>query len=145
MMDLLKLKFLRPIAPYATLLLRVALGVIMMNHGWSKFSGGAAGVSGFFGGLGIPVPAVAAWIVIIVELVGGLCIVLGIVPRLWSLLFVIVMVVAIVLAKLPKAEGFLGGFELEFAILFMALYIALKGGGSPAVGPMLGVSDDDDA
>lgn len=143
-MDLLKLRFLKPIAPYASLILRIGLGAIMINHGWQKISGGAAGVAGFFGSLGIPMPMVMAWIVIIVELVGGICIVLGIVPRLWSLLFVIVMVVAIVLAKLPKAEGFLGGFELEFAILFMALYIALKGGGSPAVGPMLGVSDDDD-
>lgn len=144
-MDLLKLKFMRPLAPYATSILRIAFGLIMVNHGWAKFSGGAAGVSGFFGGLGVPMPTVAAWLVILVELVGGVCIVLGIVPRLWSLLFVIVMLVAIVLAKLPKSEGFLGGFELEFLLMFVALFIAAVGGGSLAVGPMLGLSDDDDA
>ncbi len=140
-MDLLKLKFLRVLSPYMTMLLRVAFGLIVMNHGWAKFNGGAAGVSGFFGGLGIPAPTAAAWLVIVVELIGGLCIVLGVLPRLWSLLFAIVMVVAIVLAKIPGGEGF-GSFELEFLLLFVALFVAVKGGGSPAVGPMLGLSDD---
>ena len=141
-MDLLKLKFLRALSPYAMLILRVALGIIMMNHGWAKFIGGAAGVAGFFGGLGVPVPTVAPWIVIIVELVGGLCILLGVLPRLWALLFAITMLVAIFLAKLPSGDGF-NGFELEFLLLFVALFVAVQGGGSPAVGPMLGLSDDD--
>lgn len=141
-MDLLKLKFLRALSPYVMLLLRIAFGLIVMNHGWAKYSGGAAGVSGFFGGLGIPVPTAAAWLVIVVELIGGLCIVLGVLPRLWSLLFAIVMVVAIVLAKIPGGEGF-GSFELEFLLLFVAIYVAVKGGGSPAVGPMIGLADDD--
>lgn len=142
-MDLLKLKFLRPLAPYTMLLVRIVLGVIMMNHGWQKWSGGAEGVSGFFGGLGIPAAQAMAWVVIIVELVGGLCVVLGILPRLWSLLFAIIMLVAIIMAKLPQAEGFLDGYELELLLMFVALMVAAKGGGSPAVGPMIGVSDDD--
>lgn len=144
-MDLLKLKFMRSVAPYATSILRIAFGLIMINHGWAKLSGGAAGVATFFGSKGIPASGAAAWVVIIVELIGGLCIVLGIVPRLWSLLFAVVMVVAILVAKLPDSKGFLGGFELEFLLLFVALFIATKGGGSLAVGPMLGLSDDDDA
>lgn len=141
-MDLLKLKFLRPLAPYASLLLRIVVGIIMVNHGWQKFSGGAEGVAGFFSGLGIPMASVMAWVVIIVELVGGICVILGILPRLWSLLFAITMLVAIVLAKIPNAEGFLDGYELELLLMVAALYFASTGGGSPAVGPMIGLSDD---
>ncbi len=141
-MDLLKLKFLRPLAPYAPLLLRLVVGIIMVNHGWQKFSDGAEGVAGFFGGLGIPMAAAMAWIVIIVELVGGICVILGILPRLWSLLFAITMLVAIAMAKLPNAQGFLDGYELELLLMVAALYFAATGGGSPAVGPMIGLSDD---
>lgn len=143
-MDWLKLKFLKPIAPYASLILRVGLGLIMIHHGWQKISGGAAGVAGFFGSLGIPIPMVMAWIVIVVELVGGACILLGVLPRIWGLLFAIDMVVAIFVALLPKSEGFMKGYELELMIGIVALFIALKGGGTPALGPMLGLSDDDD-
>lgn len=144
-MDLLKLKFLRPAAPYAPLILRIAVGIIMMRHGWQKWSGGAEGVAGFFGKLGMPVsmaPALA-WVVIVVELIGGLCLLLGILSRLWALLFAVVMVVAIIMARMPESKGFLDGYELEFLLFGAALTIALMGGGKPAVGPMIGVADDD--
>ena len=51
--------------------------------------------------------------------------------------------VAIVLAKMPASKGILDGYELEFLLLFSALTIAIMGGGTPSVGAMLGLSDDD--
>ena len=142
-MDLLKLKFLRPLEPYATLILRVGLGLIMIHHGWMKVGMGAAGVSGFFGSLGIPMPGVMAWVVIIVEFVGGICILLGVLPRVWGLLFSIDMLVAVLVALMPKSKGFLDGYELELIIGLLAFTLALTGGGKPALGPMIGLSDDD--
>ena len=58
-------------APYGLMVLRVVLGIAFLIHGWSKFSGGVEGVAGFFTSLNIPAPSLVAYIVSIVELVGG--------------------------------------------------------------------------
>ena len=134
-MDVLSLPFLRPFASWAPLLLRIGVGLVMANHGWSKFQN-IAGTTGFFESLGIPAPGVMAWVVTIIELVGGICIVLGLATRLWAFLFVFVAIGAIVLVKMK--DGF-SSFELEFALLMGALALAVGGPGAASLDRTLGV------
>lgn len=117
---------------WAATIMAIALGTIMTVHGMQKFTGGAEGVSGFFGSLGIPAPGIMAWVVIIVELVGGVSILAGLLPQLWAGLNAFVQVTAILTAH--RLQGFSGndtgpGWEKNFAILALSLAIAFIGSG----------------
>ena len=64
-------------APYAALLLRVSLGVMFLAHvGLKFFVFSIPGFVGYFGSLGLP--AILAYLVIALELFGGLALILGI-------------------------------------------------------------------
>jgi putative oxidoreductase len=110
----------------AATLLRVVLGVTFLIHGAAKFQGGIANTAGFFESLGLP--GFTAYIVALIELVGGLAMVLGVGTRIISILFAIVLAVAIVKVKL--AGGFLGngqmaGYELDLALLAVSIFLAI--------------------
>jgi len=107
-------------------ILRFILGSTFLVHGFAKFQGGIENTVGFFESLGLP--GFTAYIVAIIELIGGLAMIVGIGTRIISILFAGIMAVAIVKVKL--AAGFLGngqmaGYELELALLAVSLYLAL--------------------
>ncbi len=117
---------------WATIPLRVAIGIIFAAHGWQKFAGGLDRVAQFFGSVGIPLPEVFAFIVAFVELVGGIGLIVGFFTRYWALLLSIIMIVAIFTVKLPN--GLLGmpgrpGYELDLALLVGCLALLLLGPG----------------
>jgi putative oxidoreductase len=63
--------------------LRLVVGLVFVMHGGQKlFSTGLVGTTGFLGQLGIPLPGVAAVVLIAVELLGGLAILLGLRTRI---------------------------------------------------------------
>ncbi len=83
---------------------------------------------GWFESIGIP--GFLAYVVGAVELVGGIALILGLGTRIVSALLTLVMVGAILKAKL--AIGFLGtaemaGYELDLAFLVIALFLAVNG------------------
>lgn len=120
---------------FAPLILRVIIGVIFLAHGVQKFGlfgdMNIAGVTGFFGSIGIPLPAVMAPLVAAIETLGGLALILGFGTRIASILLAIVMVVAILTVKL--SQGLLGGFELELALLAGLVALMLLGPGEVAL------------
>ncbi len=60
------------------LLLRLALGIVFVLHGWQKATEfGVSGLSGSLASLGIPFPGVNAAILIATELGGGLALLAG--------------------------------------------------------------------
>jgi putative oxidoreductase len=106
---------------------RAVLGLIFFIHGLSKFQGGISNTVGFFDSLGIP--GSMAYVVALIELIGGIALILGIGTRIVSLLFAVIMVGAIFTVKL--SAGFLGngqmaGYELELALLAMSIYFILS-------------------
>ncbi|BAB07023.1 DoxX family protein [Halalkalibacterium halodurans] len=103
------------------LLLRLFLGVTFFIHGLVKFQDGIGQTVGFFDSIGIP--GFLAYVVAIVELVGGLAVLLGVGTKYVSILFAIIMVGAIATVKWPA--GFLGGYELDVALLAISVYFAL--------------------
>lgn len=109
------------------LLLRLAVGVVFVAHGWAKFSDMATTV-GFFGQLGIP--SVFAYLVAAVELLGGLALVVGLYTDLAALLLAIIMVVAIVYVKMATLKvGLAGGYEFDLVLLASNLAIMFAGPG----------------
>ena len=62
----------------ALLVLRIALGIIMIAHGYQKlFTMGLGAVTGGFTQMGIPLPTIAAPLVAFVELLGGCAVLVG--------------------------------------------------------------------
>lgn len=124
---------------YGIALLRIIVGVVFFAHGYLKFfTMGMDGVTGFFGSLGIPAPALAAWGVTLLELIGGLALILGVFTPVLGLLFAADMAGAILFAK--RSAGFFQpkGYELELMLLVGALAIALAGPGALALGNVIG-------
>lgn len=122
-------------ARYGLAILRIVLGIAMLVHGWSKLSGGVDNVAGFFGEmLGIPAPELMAWVVTIVELVGGILLVVGFLTQIVGILIALDMLGAILFAFLLRGEPFINenGFiswEKEAVFAAAALCIALAGPG----------------
>ncbi len=119
----------------ALLIVRVTLGVIFLAHGMQKLLGvfdgpGIAKVAKMLEGIGFMYPTLWAWILSLSETIGGLFLVLGIMPRLSSGFITIIMLVAIFRVHGPK--GFFmanGGFEYPLLILVTAISFMLTGGG----------------
>jgi putative oxidoreductase len=90
--------------------LRLVIGVIMAAHGAQKAfgwfgGGGFQGFSQYLGdALGFPAPALFAVLAILAELVGGLMLIAGFMPRPASLAIGVVMIVA--LATAHRGDSF---------------------------------------
>jgi putative oxidoreductase len=115
--------------------LRIVVGLVFLMHGGQKlFVFGLDGTTSFMGSVGIPLPAVAAILVTIVELFGGLAILLGVATQWAGLLLAADMVVAILAVRL--SEGFFApqGYEFELTLLGAALTLAAVGPGGMALG-----------
>jgi putative oxidoreductase len=114
-------------------ILRIAVGIVFLTHGYQKvFKMHLGGVSGFFGHMGIPLPALAAIIVMAVEFGGGILLITGLATRIPALLMAIDMLVAIFAVHVRN--GYLkSGGELPFLLLAGAICLALTGGGAGSI------------
>ncbi|MBN3524134.1 DoxX family protein [Paenibacillus apiarius] len=106
-----------------SLIIRLVLGVIFFAHGLQKFQGGIENTSGFFDSVGIP--GFMAYVVAAIELVGGICMVLGLGTRIIAGAFFIIMLGAVATVKLSM--GFIGGYELDVALIAMSLHLLVSG------------------
>ncbi|WP_270181274.1 DoxX family protein [Alkalihalobacillus sp. CinArs1] len=108
------------------LLLRIVLGTTFMIHGFAKFQGGIENTVGFFQSVGLP--GFAAYVVALIELIGGIAIILGLGTRIVARLFAIIMIGAIFTVKL--SAGFLGGetagYELDLLLLVLSFYFVTR-------------------
>lgn len=81
-------------APYGALVLRLTLGLAALAHGLLKvFVFTPAGTVGFFGSLGLP--PIAAYLVMLAEIGGGLALIAGAYVRLVSLALIPVLLGAL--------------------------------------------------
>jgi putative oxidoreductase len=117
------------------LVLRVFLGTIFGAHGLKKVLGllNLSGIEDFLktlADIGVSPVIFWAWAVATVEFVGGVFLILGILPRLSAAAIGIVMVVAVI--TIYGAKSFLmpvGGPEYQLLILAVCLSIILTGAG----------------
>jgi putative oxidoreductase len=106
-----------PHAP-ALLIGRILLAVIFIVAGFGKLTGGPANFAGWLGSLGFPAPLFFAWATTLLELVGGLFLLVGFQTRLSAL----------ALAAFTVAAGlivhFVPGDQNEMTIFMKNLAIA---------------------
>jgi len=113
---------------WAVIPLRLVVAIVFIVHGYGKLSGAGVGpgMEGFIQmltGLGVPLPSFAAWVVALVEFVGGIGIFLGLFTRVWAGLLAINMVVAYALVKtkmpFPAGEIDLAMFAINLSLIGM--------------------------
>lgn len=118
-------------------ILRVVVGVIFVAHGIPKLTGGVGNTAGFLDSLGVPLPALAAWGVTLLEVVGGLCLIAGFLVLPVALLFCVHMLLGIILVHAPNGFYVIGpgqgGIELNLLLIAASLALALGGPGAAAV------------
>jgi len=109
----------------AKLLLRIALGVLVLLHGVAKLNGGLSGITGMVEAQGLP--GFLGYAVLIGEVVAPLMVLAGFHARIGAVLVAINMVVAIMLVHmgdLGRLNG-QGGWALELQAMFLATALAL--------------------
>ena len=75
---------------YSVPLGRLLMSSLFIWAGYTKlFVFGPSGTAGYFASVHIPIPDVAAWIVIIIEIIGGLMILVGFQTRWVALVLAI--------------------------------------------------------
>lgn len=94
-------KKLEDLYEFAPLPLRVGLGAMFLYAGIMKFMG-LAGVTGFFGSLGIPIPQALGPLVAVLETLGGAFLLLGLWTRISSFVLAVILVVAVAVTYDPS-------------------------------------------
>ncbi|NHN56160.1 DoxX family protein [Calidifontibacter sp. DB0510] len=109
---------------------RVLLGVIFIAHGWQKLNtNGMQATTTAFEKMGVPAPKVSAWFAALVELGGGVLLILGAATTIVSLLLVIDMAGAFWFVHRTQGIFVPGGWELVAALGLGALLFAATGPG----------------
>ncbi|MDA2068140.1 DoxX family protein [Bacillus cereus] len=103
-------------------IIRLVLGLTFFAHGLRKFQDGINNTENFFNSLGI-----FDWLaypVAILELVGGILVILGLGTRIISTLFSLLMTGAIITVKFD--QGFIGGYEFDLLLLAVSLFFVVN-------------------
>lgn len=122
------------------LVLRVALAVLLLFHGYAKLTGGIGFVAGMLAKAGLP--AALGYLVYVGEVIAPLMILAGIFTRPAALVVAINMIVAVLLVHtgqfftLDKTGGW--ALELQGMYFFAAVAVALLGAGRYSIGGSAG-------
>ena len=126
----------QPAVDAGLLILRLALGALILCHGLTKLAPPPNFVVGALANVGLP--ALLAYGVYIGEILGPVLVIVGLWSRVGALLIAVNMVVAVTLAHSPNvftlnaSAGYVQ--ELQAMYFFIAIALALLGGGSYSVG-----------
>ena len=122
--------------------LRLIVGYGFMEHGYAKLARGPDDFANILHALGMPAATLLSWATILIELLGGLAVILGAYIPLASVPMMIVLLVAIFTVHLPNgfssiklqsvtaAGAHFGQPGYETDLLYLACLIALVLGGS---------------
>jgi putative oxidoreductase len=130
-----------PSAYWAPIPLRLIVRFGFMQHGFAKLARGPEAFATILHALGVPAPHFMAWVTILIELLGGLAVILGAFVTLVSLPMAALLLVAIFAVHLPygfssikliavtSAGAQFGPVGYECNLLYLACLAALVLGG----------------
>ena len=125
---------------------RIVVGVAFAFHGFPKIINPAGWMRDHsltvpFSGIAIPIPPELQATVAVVEFLGGILLVIGLLTRFWALALCIDMVVAFVFAELPHGTPFVGGgghtLEPNLTYMVVTFMILLTGPGAVSLDAVL--------
>jgi len=135
--------------PSVNIIIRFLAGSIFLTEGIIKFLFANQGV-GRFTKIGIPFPDVMAPFIAILEIVGGLLLIVGYLTRVFSILFIIQMLVAVLTTKIavylgispiikpasPPSIGIWAYFHetrVDYAMIMTTIFLLINGPGKLSV------------
>ena len=129
---------------FAALILRLAVGLIFIPHGWSKISGKGPGAFAADIAASYHIPSFLGYLAAYSELFGAILLILGLLTRLDAFLLAATMFVATFIVGLPdalyevppgsiKLFVALRGIEMPLALFASCLSLLLTGGGKFAL------------
>src|SRR5690349_17775263 len=121
----------------AALIGRLALGALFLAHGWPKIKDVKKPI-GFVKGTGWPGGAMFAALFTLLEFLGGLALIVGLLTRIVAVLFVLEMIATSIFSKTKLKKGFSGGYELDVVYAAFALVLAFLGSGVWSLDHLLG-------
>jgi putative oxidoreductase len=131
----------------ALLVFRVAIGAVMLAHGYNHIYGGGkiAGTARWFESLGMRPGIVHAWLASLTELAGGAALILGLLTPLGGAAVIGVMLVAWITNH--RGNGFFifrpgEGWEYVMTLTFAGLLLAVLGAGKWSLDQAIGWRDD---
>jgi len=129
------MRFLDKLQPLGLVAMRIALGTVMIAHGYPKVTG-IHGVEKMLAGMGIP--AWMAYLTAGAEFFGGILIIIGLLTRPAAAALLIDMIVAI--AKVHWKNGLTGqgNYQLPMALAALSLALIFFGAGPIALDAVIG-------
>jgi len=123
--------FLNKLQPLGLLVLRAGLGIIFIYHGYPKLFGPTEQAAQFFRSVGLPPILVS--VAGIIELFGGILLLVGLFTRVAGTLLAGTMAVAI--WKVHSGKGLLavGAYEFPLVLAVAALALATTGAGKASL------------
>lgn len=132
-----------PLARWAPIPLRLIVGFGFLQHGYAKLMRGPDVFAGILHALSVPAPYVMAWLTVLVELIGGLAVLLGTLLPLASIPMAAVLLAAmftvhlrygfssVKLIAVTTAGAQLGppGYELDLVYIACLAALVLSGPG----------------
>ena len=124
------MRYLDRLQPLALFVMRLALGTIILDHGYHKVFGGLHHHVQLVTSLGLP--AWSAYLSSFTEFFGGILVLIGLFTRVAAFAICINMCVAI--AKVHLHNGLMGngGYEFPLALAALAFALVFFGGGAIA-------------
>jgi putative oxidoreductase len=128
---------------YGSVVLRLAVGAVFLAHGAQKLfgvwgGGGPEGTAAYFGQLGLRPAYLIALLVGVVELMGGLMLIIGAYTLVSALALIVIMGFAVWKVHLPNgffinwglAPGQGHGYEFNLTLIAALVALALTGPGA---------------
>lgn len=109
---------------FGPLPIRILVGVVLIGHGLPKFYD-MPGTQDFFASQGLPGELAIA--IAILELAGGIAILVGLLTRIAAGLVALQMIGIALHVKISK--GFIGGYEFELLIMAVCITLFITGPG----------------
>jgi|SRR5581483_6258007 len=115
------MKFLDHLRSLGLLGMRIALGTVMIAHGFPKVSGGMSHVVPMVTSIGFP--SWMAYMVAATEFIGGMMILAGLLTRLVAIAMFVEMLV--IIGKIKWQNGFTGQNNYQFELMIAAVAFGL--------------------